>query len=330
MLTQLETRWFGRHEQRALLEQWLLCLEDGLTIKEFCLLLAEHETGSAKKIGQEGLSAPGRGQTFTHVLSKWCDPVVVAAVDAAEQSGQLGLGVKSAIDELDGSQNIMGQLAYVTLVPFLILVGMSLLGAYVSGEILLAMPNATGFAVVLRDGVIQGGPWAASLTLLVLFTISLALPRWSGPMRARIDKWPLFYHYRLGVAAQTLRTLSNLSSAGMTLSVAMKLMNPHASQYMRWHLDRMHAQLSTQTNLGQVMDTGLLLPKSVSNLKVLGDNHQQFSRLLARTAKHHSDVATRKLSRLKQLLPKVIMVASVLMLGTLILTSMMQLLNSIQ
>ncbi|GLT19591.1 toxin coregulated pilus biosynthesis protein TcpE [Vibrio zhanjiangensis] len=329
MLSQLEQRCFGRREQRELLEQWLLCLEDGLTIRAFCALLVEHETGSAKKIGQEGLEAPGQGKTFTQVLSKWCDPVVIAAIDAAEQSGQLLIGVQSAIDELDGGQNIMGQLAFVMGWPLLVLIIVGVLGTYVSGEILLATPTATGLAGQLRDMVIHGGPWFIGVLFVMFVAIGLALPRWSGPMRAMFDRWPLFYHYRLGVAAQLLRTLANLSSAGMTLPMAMKLMIPNASPYMRWHLNQMHAHLSMKANLGQVVDTGLLLPKSVSNLKVLGDNHQQFSRLLKRAASHHSDMASRKLSRLKQLLPKTIILVSVVLLATLLILSMFQLLNSI-
>ena len=325
----IETLLFTRSNQKDLLEQWLMCEEDGLTVSQFCDLLVKHGDDTTKKIGKEGLAAPGQGKSFSSVLAKWCDPVVASTIASAETAGNRKLGIEAALCELAGGQNIMARLAKVAAFPILTVLGVGYLGVYVSGEILSALRDTQGFAQDFR-AFLQGSGLVSLASLgALLVLMGLSMPRWTGQKRQCVDNWPLYSHYRIGAAAGLLRTLSNLSTAGMNLNEALEVTSRNATPYVRSHIERMRAHLVKETNLGKVLNTGLLLPRSQSNLEVLGDS-AHVSRLLSRAALYHQEQVTKRLNRIDAVLPKVILILAIVMLAVLIGTSMMQLLNSVQ
>ncbi|RJX68651.1 hypothetical protein DZ860_16795 [Vibrio sinensis] len=329
MAIAIETLLFTRANQKELLEQWLQCEEDGLTVSQFCDLLIKHGDESTKKIGREGLEAPGKGLAFSDVLAKWCSPVVASTIASAESAGNRKVGIEAALNELSGGQNVIGRLFKIVTFPLFIVLGVGYLGVYVSGEILSAIRAPQGFAIDLRSFLQSfGGLTLVGLTLALL-SMGVSMPRWSGRSRQWADNLPLYSHYRIGVAAGLLRTLCNLSSAGMNLNEALELSAKNGTPYLRGHINVMREKLLTENNLGKVLDSGLLLPRSQSNLEVLGESAQVI-RLLERAALYHQAEVVKRLNRIDMILPKVILMLAIVMLAVLIGSSMMLLLNSVQ
>ncbi|ANU39404.1 type II secretion system F family protein [Vibrio scophthalmi] len=329
MTVAIETLLFTRANQKELLEQWLQCEEDGLTVSQFCDLLIKHGDDSTKKIGKEGLEAPGKGLAFSDVLAKWCSPVVASTIASAESAGNRKVGIEAALNELSGGQNVMGRLFKIVAFPMLIVLAVGYLGVYVSGEILGAIRAPRGFAIDLRDFLQGSGVLTLAGIGFVLMMMGVSMPRWSGPSRQWVEGIPLYSHYRIGAAAGLLRTLYNLSSAGMNLNEALEVAAKNGTPYLRGHIKVMRELLVTENNIGKVLNSGLLLPRSRSNLEVLGES-SQVTRLLDRAALYHQNEVTKRLNRIDLVLPKVILILAIVMLGVLIGSSMMLLLNSVQ
>lgn len=320
---------FGKNDQIALLEQWRTCVEFGMTTKAFCQKLVDNGSDATKKIGQAGLDAPGQGRQFADVLEGWLSPVVVSTLLIAEKNGQLKAGLDIAIEELEGGQGIMMSLFHIIVWPTLTLIGLGLLGVYISGEIIKTASLEHTMAQTWRS-VVQG-PGAMTLMVWVglLLLCAVAMPVWIGSTRRWADSLWLFSHYRIAAAGNLLATLANLSRAGMNLSQAMEEIAPSSSRYLKAHLAQMRKQLETQDNPGKALNTGLLLNDAQINLDVMGDI-APLTRLLESAAKQHQTHSQKQLTRMRLWLPKIILVLAILLLISLVGTAMASLFMTIK
>ncbi|WP_299143885.1 type II secretion system F family protein [uncultured Vibrio sp.] len=329
-MSQFLEQWlFDKKDQTALLEQWRTCVQYGMTTKDFCQKLASSGSGSAQKIGQAGLSAPGDGKRFTDVLDGWLSPVVVSTLAIAEQNGQLKNGLDIAIKELEGGQGVMKSLWLMMAFPLLTLLGLGVLGVYISGEIIITADLEGSMASQVRDVVSGPGLIGLSVFIAVLVIEALLMPIWTGPGRDVADKiWP-FCDYRIAVAGNLLSTLGNLSQAGMSLNAAMGEVDAYSSRYLKSHLNKMQHQLETETNPGRALDTGLLLSDAQVNLNVMGDI-APLATLLEKGAEQHHRHLSKKMATLKLIVPKIILVLGILLLAILVGSAMASLFISIQ
>ncbi|OEF93580.1 type II secretion system F family protein [Vibrio splendidus] len=329
MSVSLEQWLFDKKDQTALLEQWRTCAQYGMTTKDFCQKLASSGSGSTQKIGQAGLKAPGEGKRFTDVLSGWLSPVVVSTLAIAEQNGQLKSGLDIAIKELEGGQGVMKSLLLMMAFPLLTLLGLGVLGVYISGEIITTAGLEHSMASQVRETA--SGPGLVALSLFIgSFVIqALLMPIWTGQGRDMADNiWP-FCDYRMAVAGNLLSTLANLSQAGMSLKAAITEVDAYSSRYLKSHLNQMQRQLETETNPGRALDTGLLLRDAQVNLNVMGDI-APLSTLLEKSAEQHHRHLSKKMATLKLIVPKVILVLGILLLAALVGSAMASLFISIQ
>ncbi|PMJ43106.1 hypothetical protein BCU24_00615 [Vibrio cyclitrophicus] len=329
MSVSLEQWLFDKKDQTALLEQWRTCAQYGMTTKDFCQKLASSGSGSTQKIGQAGLRAPGEGKRFTDVLNGWLSPVVVSTLAIAEQNGQLKNGLDIAIKELEGGQGVMKSLLLMMAFPLLTLLGLGVLGVYISGEIITTAGLEHSMASQVRETVSGPGLVALSLFIGSLVIQALLMPIWTGTGRDMADNiWP-FCDYRMAVAGNLLSTLANLSQAGMSLKAAMTEVDAYSSRYLKSHLNQMQRQLETETNPGRALDTGLLLRDAQVNLNVMGDI-APLSTLLEKSAEQHHRHLSKKMATLKLIVPKVILVLGILLLAALVGSAMASLFISIQ
>ncbi|MFM2588265.1 type II secretion system F family protein [Vibrio sp. TBV020] len=320
---------FGKSDQIALLEQWRTCVEFGMTTKDFCQKLKDNGSDATKKIGQAGLDAPGKGVRFTDVLEGWLSPVVVSTLVIAERNGQLKEGLDIALRELSGGQGVMMGLFMVLFWPLLTLIGLGVLGVYISGEIIATASLTGSMADQWRLWVQGPGVFALTLALGLLALSALSMPWWTGPLRHTIDGVWLFSHYRIAAAANLLSTLANLSRAGMNLVQAIEEISPYSSRYLNEHLTQMKTNLATQSNPGKALDTGLLLADAQTNLDVMGDI-APLPLLLEKSAAQHQQILTQSLTRMRLWLPKIILVLAIVLLLSLVGSAMASLFASIQ
>jgi hypothetical protein len=320
---------FSTADQIAFLEQWQSCDEYGLTTRQFCDALIENGTSATKQIGAAGIDAPARGQVFTDVLVGWLPELIIATIAVADNAGDRQVGLKAAIRQLQGGQNVIGRLARVLAFPFGLTIGVGALGLYVSGEVLKAMPDSVGVGLDVNNAVsVWGAPMAIFCVSLLMLTAAV-LPRLSGSSRDVLNNMPIFSVYKSATAASLMETVGNLLSCGMKLDDALQAVENHSQPFMRSHVTLMRERNIGQDNLGEIFDTGLLIPFELSALKVLGE-HVDYSVLLMKSAKAHQKVVDRSIARMMAVLPQVGVLIAIMLLGTLVGTSVIQLLDSVQ
>ncbi|UTH74133.1 type II secretion system F family protein [Chromobacterium sp. IIBBL 290-4] len=84
-----------------------------------------------------------------------------------------------------------------------------------------------------------------------------SLPRWSGPLRSRLDRRLPYSLYRDLKASEFLVSLAALSQANTGVFEAVQLLERGATPWMRGHLARIRVSLTANRSLLKAMDTGL-------------------------------------------------------------------------
>ncbi|GIU42907.1 hypothetical protein TUM4438_10580 [Shewanella sairae] len=319
---------FSTADQIALLEQWQSCDEYGLTTRQFCESLIENGTSATKQIGLLGLDAPARGEVFTDVLMGWLPELIVSAIAVATEAGDRQQGIQAAIRQLEGGQNVVMKIAGALAMPFVITLSVGGLGTYISSEVLKGLPlNPNGVGQQVLDVTIKWGPGTAISCVLFLVVLAIALPRVTGGLRALLDGLPIFSLYKTATAASLMESISNLLSCGMKLDDALASIEKHSPPFIKSHVTQMRNQGVGQDNLGEIVNTGLLMPFELSALKVLGA-HADNSILLAKSAKAHQKVVKKRFALMTAVLPKIGLVVAIIVLAALVGTSVSQLLEA--
>lgn len=322
----------SQKEKIIFLEQWLSCVEHGLTTKNFCLMLVEYGSRVTKKIGERGLQAGGEGSNFTDILLDWFPAYIVNAIRVSEQVGNIHIGITAAISELKNGQNIIHYLLFLLWFPFCLLIGFGMWGLSISNKILSsteAVKEAGGIGQNVNDIVSSFGTPFVLFFVVFALGLSVALPRLTGRLRKTLDNWPLFSLYKTAVAASFLNTTSNLLACGLTINDAFTAIEQNSSSYLRHHIQQMRELRTGHINLGDIFDTGLLLPFEIGSLKMLG-GHAEFALLLRKSGLAHEDNVKKRKNLMGHILPKAIILFSLLLLVTLIGTALMQLLSIIK
>ena len=319
---------FWQNDQVTLLEQWKNCDEYGLTTKQFCEALIENGTTATKEIGIAGRDAPARGQHFTDVLMDWLPPMIVCAITTAENAGDRQAGLTAAINQLQGGQNIILNIIKALWFPFTLLLVTGALGLYVSDEILKGITVKEGMGQTMNTIVSTYGIPLAIFSIGLLVITALALPSLTGQLRKTLDSWPIFSLYKTATAASLLNTLGNLLACGLKIDDALLAMKTNSVPYVQAHIDQMRKQRIGQMNLGEIVDTGLILPFELGTLKILG-GHAEYAPLLLKSGQNHQQNVDKLLNRLSNILNKIGLLLVISLLGSLIGTAISQLLSTV-
>ncbi|MCD4485203.1 hypothetical protein LQR31_12015 [Chromobacterium vaccinii] len=95
------------------------------------------------------------------------------------------------------------------------------------------------------------------LPVLLGFAYFWSLPRWTGPLRNRLDRHLPYSVYRDLKASEFLVSLAALSQANTAVFDAVMLLERGATPWMRWHLARIRISLTANRSILKAMDTGL-------------------------------------------------------------------------
>lgn len=321
---------FSKTQQRTLLEQWLTCDEYGMSTLQFCEQLIRFGDGQSKLIGKAGLVSLESG-SMVSALNGWFPPLLVSSINVAEQAGDRQLGLKAALAQLEGGQNIVLRLAGIVAIPFSSLIGAGTLGVYVSGEILksVSINGVSGIGNTVNHTVAVYGPITVIAGIIAMAVIAVSFNFWCGQSRTWTNNLPLYQQYRLSQAQTLLTSLGNLSRCGMKLDDALSAVSRSgASLYLQSHIAimRNHLDGGGEKNLGKIMNTGLLQPFERANLEVLGETGDSAT-LLLKSGRNHEKTLQKQMGLISAVLPKLTVVLAVFLLLGLLGTAMSQLLD---
>lgn len=252
-----------------------------MTQKEVAQRLVEFGSKEQKAIGESVLYELPRGGTFAKGCESWISPMAWEALLAGEKIGNWSKGIENALKILETSGSLGAALVFKFLKPIGMLTGGlgGLAGAY-----LAFFPKIEDIYPMARWGSITKnsyyvGEWVLAnwITLIALFVGIIALvialiSLSTGAVRDKLDKFPVFRHYRLILSANLMRSLGNLTLAGFGLKESLVSTRQTSNRYQASHLDRAIATIGRGSkNVGDILDTGLLDPSEQSTLKVLGE-----------------------------------------------------------
>jgi type II secretory pathway component PulF len=108
--------------------------------------------------------------------------------------------------------------------------------------------------------VTQRGLLLLGVLLLVLELFLFSLPRWTGPLRRKLDDYFPYNIYRDFSGSLLLVSLASMMNAGVSLRTSLTRTQSFATPWMRWHVRKILLNLSRSNSphFGQAFQTGVL------------------------------------------------------------------------
>jgi type II secretory pathway component PulF len=275
-------RWqFGTKAQLGFLEDLYTLINDGIPANRAVEMMAQVTTGLTHEVALSLADTISQGQPLAEGMKKWFNPNVVEIVRVGESGGALAQTLKSAINMLAQQGVAIGAFISAVSYPLLVITIACVIIIYLNNQVFEQFRSIKpieqwpdeGKRLVSIAILIQHWWWAFILGV-ILFVISMrwVLKNYIGEMRSELDKFPPFSLYRRLVAARLLETMGLLVSNGVVFKSAIKVMQYQSTPYMNYHLVMMEHLLSTgKTNIGEVLDTGLVESRDLMRLKVMAE-----------------------------------------------------------
>jgi hypothetical protein len=233
--------------------------------------------------------AGGDGDTLQNLfrgIAPGTDQILLATVDDAKDK----VGALEALaDTIAFKQRSLKLLAVNLAVPVLALPlvgGICLLTSEAIASIAQSAPPAVwvgfnGFVRSLADFI--NAYWALTFTGIVGACVALvmSLSRWTGPVRGKVEEWPVFDLYRNFNAAIVLSALAMIISNGKTLREALDVLRVGASPWLAWQLRMViHSLEDNPSDYAAAFGKGILPLRVRGRLMSLSDSAPTFDAAL--------------------------------------------------
>lgn len=272
---------FGNKKQLAFLEDLYTLINDGIPANRAIEMMAQASSGINKRVALSIANKIGQGQAMAEGMREWFAVNVVEIIRVGESGGALAQSMKSAINMLSQQGLAMGAFIGAVSYPLFVILIAALVIVYLNSKVFtqfrMIKPEnqwpPEGQRLVWIANMITVWWWAVILgVILIVFIFRWFMVNYTGELRPILDRYPPFLFYRRLVAARLLETLGLLVSNGVVFRAAIKVMQLQAKPYTRSHLDEMEHLLSTgKSNIGDVLDTGLVEPQDLMRLRVMAE-----------------------------------------------------------
>lgn len=286
----LQTKLFGLTQQASLLQQIQRLSKVGIHQREIAEQLVKYGSSSEKQIGRSLLQSIDSGEPFSNALKPWFNRMVWESILAGETSGDWHGGLSNALETIH-----MQNISTIMLIKALIkpLFGLVALLFACACSYWFFFPMMTELLPMPRWGELSTFAYSFSqfwanrglymifgiIALASISVISLPLaPIGDGRIRKYIDYLPIFSHYRLITSTNLLRSLSNLTRAGLNLLEGIDHIGYKTTPYLKWHLSNARKKIHAgESNIGDIFDTGLIQEQNVRTMRIIGEtgNHYE-------------------------------------------------------
>jgi type II secretory pathway component PulF len=231
----------------------------------------------------------GEALTLTALMSRLAprsDQMLMAAVDDAPNKPE---ALEKAADAIDFQIRSLKVLLMNLAIPAICLpvVGaICLITAEIVALIATSAPpeiweGFNGFVRVVADSINQYWPHMSVAIVAIITIIVIALPRWTGVVRIKVDNLPGFALYRDYNAAVVLSALAMMMSAKKPLVQSLEDLKANGSPWLKWHIQRILFALVDNPNDYSAAFARGLMPMSVrSRLATLMDSSSSFDAAL--------------------------------------------------
>lgn len=290
-------RLFRLPRQIALMRTLHRLAKAGLKKRDIAEQLALYGSKTHKQIGLETLDTLDKGEPFSTGLKPWIDTLAWEALLAGERSGDWTKGLANALIALDTRSISMLVLVGALAKPIAGIVALLGISAIASTQFFPMMEemvprnqwsDITLMAVEFGEFWVQWGLQIALISTTIITMMSMSLPLLTGRLRQLIDNMPIYRQYRLTQVSMLLRSMGNLTLAGVDLLDTLQNMARNANPYLRHHISKMIEHVHQgNVNLGAIMNTGLLNQAEQHSLQLLGEIGEHPETLLSSADIHH-------------------------------------------
>lgn len=182
------------------------------------------------------------GGRLSSAILDWVTPQEQMLIAAGEQSGELETALNSTIRVMTAqkqqSSAIVKGIAYPMFLFALAFAVLYLFGFKIVPAFTGSVNNAnwTGLAKAMIDVSSFTRDWlfvGLGLFAAMVCSFFIALPRWDGRLRVKLDRYPPFSTYRVMQGAGWLIAFAALVQAGLRIESALEQLNRNASPWLK-------------------------------------------------------------------------------------------------
>lgn len=291
---------FGTQERIRVYEKLHSFLTSNVPLRKALEIMYQHASDDGRKknapvaqILLEWTRAIKNGQEFGHAIQGWVPDSERLVIEGGEQAS-LPDAITRAILITESLRTIVGTirngLAYPVMlfcaaIGFMFFFGIQVIPQF---EEILPRDQWTGIAyqmAVMSDFARNWLTWVLMALGVLGAVIAVTMPRWTGPMRVRFDRYPPWSLYRLVVGSGFMLTASAMIKAGVKETKILISLQRGASPWYVERLSRTLFQVKNGNNLGEALyRTGFDFPdkSTVQDLRAyarLGQFEENLERL---------------------------------------------------
>lgn len=211
---------------------------------------------------EEWIEAMNNGARFADASSEWVPMQERMLLVAGERSGNMSSAFASAVNVMETVGKIKSAVISGALYP-LIVGALGLMMSYLFGSKIFPAffkiapeDRWTGLAVsaISFSHFVQN--WMVIVVIIVLALISLmvwSFPRWDGPLRVKLDKFPPYSIYRTVVGSTWLIAMSAMVDAGERIEDALVKMKIGSGLWLGNRIEACLSGMREGHNMGDAL-----------------------------------------------------------------------------
>ena len=268
-------RWFckiqfGTKQRKRQYEKLAQLLRNGVVQVEALDLLYTHASQNGRKPSlpaavaiAEWVRKTDDGNPLGEAMRDWIPEQDFAIINAGDKSGKLIQALDNVVLLHEKQRMIRGAIWGSFLYPLAILLAMAgflyKFGTDVVPAFSEVLPQERWYGVAasmgaLSDFVVAGGLlWVFGGIAALSALIAWSMPRWTGPIRTRFDRFPPYSIYRLVRGSGFLLSLAILQAAGMKPGESLLEFRRGASPWYRERIDRALSFVRNGKNVGEAL-----------------------------------------------------------------------------
>ena len=315
-----KTRGFSRARQIAFIQDLNSWLQDGSSPAIACQAIMKFGYNNPK-LAQEVAVATAiygalqSGKKISRGLKEWFSADIVMLFETGQEAGIESLGsIISAYLKQEKSidlarKEFFSPLKYPMIMSVMAWSAVYMYGTHVLPKFLDFIPTEripiVGRFIIQYVSALEA--WGGLVLLLLVFFVIWGadmVRNNASPQRLAMDGYFPLNIYKNFVAMRALKTLGILVETNYSPYDAARKMAPHASPYLRYHLDYLMDQISRgNQNLASALDSGLLPVRLLFRVEnALKSNNQQTKRrAISAAADRAGDEAIAAMSNTRQI-----------------------------
>jgi type II secretory pathway component PulF len=291
---------FGAAQRIRVYQKLNRFLSSSVSLRQALEIMYQHASEDGRKpknptaqILIQWLRSVKNGQSFGQAIQGWVPDGDRLVIEGGEAAGNLPQSIERAVLISESLRLIISTIVsgiaypvmlFLAAIGFLIFFGTTVIPQF---EEILPREEWTGVAYqmsVMSDFVQNGMVWVLLLLVALGSLIAATMTKWTGPIRARFDKYPPWSLYRLVIGAGFMLTVSGMIKAGIAVPKILSMLQRGASPWYVEKLSKTLFQVKNGHNLGEALyRTGFNFPDkdTVADLRAYA-NLNKFDETLQR------------------------------------------------